>query len=75
MHPVATGRPKPPAMKTRRIRSKACCRCSATPGTLFRARVEAGGAWMFLCEPCLLAAKQAHAGYCYGGTWKARKRH
>ena len=62
-------------MKTRRTRSKPCAHCGVEAKALFRARLTQAADWLFLCEPCLLRAKEGHPEYQYGGTWKARKRH
>lgn len=66
--------PRHGPVKTHRIRSKPCDRCGDEARALFRARVAKNGDWVFLCEPCLMRAKDGNQHYQYGGTWKARKR-
>jgi len=59
----------------RRVRTKACDRCSETCDTLFRVQVDASEEWIFVCEPCHGEVSVDNPHFTYGGTWKSRKRH
>ena len=62
-------------MPIKRVRSKPCDRCAATPDALYRVRTERDGAWRFVCRRCLLVVRSGNPHYQYGGTWKSKKRH
>ena len=57
-----------------RSRVKACERCQLSSNTLYRVASNASGTWRLVCPACQASAK-TQAGYRYGGTWKADKRH
>lgn len=59
----------------KRIRTKACQRCSKTEDTLYRVRLDESRLWSFVCRNCLEIIKPGNQHYQYGGTWKSKKRH
>ena len=59
----------------KRIRTKACQRCSKIEETLYRGRFDGSRNWSFVCPECLKTVKPGNPHYQYGGTWKSKKRH
>jgi hypothetical protein len=59
----------------KRVRTKACQRCSNVDDTLYRIRLDESRLWLFVCLDCLELVKPGNRHYQYGGTWKSKKRH
>ena len=62
-------------MKAARIRQKTCDHCTAISLVLYRVQLGVNLPWVYLCPKCRTKAELEFAGYRYGGTWKAKKRH
>ncbi len=57
-----------------RQREKNCDRCQAVFSCLFRVQHDASKQWIFVCQKCCSQVSENNTHYCYGGTWKSKKR-
>ncbi|MAI14183.1 MAG: hypothetical protein CMM15_09210 [Rhodospirillaceae bacterium] len=58
-----------------RVRFKRCSGCEKPFSALYRCKYRNVPNWLFLCESCLVEAKDNNpTSYQYGGRWKSRKK-
>ena len=53
---------------------KTCDRCQQIGSLLYRIQQDSSRVWVFVCPDCWQVVSQDNPHYCYGGTWKQRKK-